>query len=46
MLTYKGYRYNGNDQDFIKKLMDDIAELQRTVARLIAQSKTETRIPQ
>lgn len=44
MLTYKGHRYNGSDQEFIKKLMDDLIEAQALIAQLLDQSKTETRI--
>lgn len=44
MLTYKGHRYNGADQAFIKKMMEDIEKLQAEVAQLKAQSKVETRI--
>ena len=44
MLTYKGLRYNGGDQEFIRQLMADIAELQQQVKQLLAQSKNETRV--
>ena len=44
MLTYKGLRYNGTDQEFIRQIMADIAELQQQVKQLLAQSKTESRV--
>lgn len=44
MLTYRGYRYNGPDQNFIKALMEDLARAQEQVRQLLAQSKKETRI--
>lgn len=44
MLTHKGKRYNGADQEFIKQLLDDLAQLQTQIQRLLDQSKNETRI--
>ena len=44
MLTYKGLRYNGADQDFVRKILEDLTTVQAQLAQLLAQSKTQTRI--
>ena len=44
MLTYKGQRYNGTDQEFVKQIIADMAKLREQVDQLLAQAKKETRV--